>query len=90
MRAIRQPDITALRTEKIAGSFVHHGSGIAFICPCGCARESYLPKDEGDRIGPAWTFSGTEDAPTVRPSVFNSGMPCQWHGWLTDGDWQSC
>lgn len=32
--------------------------------------------------GASWEMSGTEDRPTLRPSVDARGV---WHGWLTDG-----
>jgi hypothetical protein len=44
MKAQRMYNIAELRAEKIDGSFVYQGSGISFICPCGCKNESYLPK----------------------------------------------
>jgi hypothetical protein len=33
-------------------------------------------------IGDTWTLAGTDDAPTLTPSVDAKGI---WHGWLTDG-----
>ena len=89
LRARRVLSVHELRCRRIPGSFVHHGSGIAFICPCGCGRESYLRRGPCC-CGPSWEFSGTADAPTLFPSVFNIRMPCQWHGWLRDGHWQPC
>lgn len=85
-RAVRVESITALRSARLAGSFVPHGRRIAFICPCGCGCESYLPLGRSDR--PRWEWDGNLDAPTLIPSVFNSGMPCQWHGYLTAGEWR--
>lgn len=63
--------------------------GVAFLCPCGCGNESYLPNEVAGH-GSGWTFSGPDDALTARPSVLQSGMPCKWHGWLTDGQWVQC
>ena len=63
--------------------------GIAFRCPCGCGHESWLPVARED--GPhAWTWDGNTEAPTLTPSVLQSGLPCKWHGYLTAGEWRSC
>lgn len=64
--------------------------GIAFVCPCGCGQDSWLPVNGHGRPGPSWEWDGNREAPTLNPSVFNSGMPCQWHGWLRAGMWVSC
>lgn len=63
--------------------------GLRFRCPCGCDNESWVNTKP---VGPdqGWTFSGTLDNPTLHPSVFNTGMPCRWHGWLRNGEWVSC
>jgi len=63
--------------------------GLAFRCPCGCGSEGWLNTVP---VGPdsGWKFTGTVDAPTLHPSVFNTGMPCRWHGWLRNGEWVSC
>jgi len=58
-------------------------AGLGFICPCGCGTESWLPLDDGRR---GWHWNGNPDAPVLTPSVFNSGLPCQWHGWLGGSD----
>ena len=66
--------------------------GLACRCPCGCGAEMYLPvRPAGTSRGdsPEWEFDGNREKPTLRPSVFNSGLPCQWHGWLRNGVWTS-
>lgn len=102
LNAKRCASIAELRSERVAGSIelarfgdapvtsLDQVAGIRFICPCGCGNESWLPTNRKDTSGPFWDLSGTVEAPTVRPSVFNTGMPCRWHGWLTDGVWMSC
>lgn len=95
MRAQVVTTIPGLREQRIAGSIWYRereGSvwGIAFVCPCGCGNESYLPIDRQGHPGPSWDWDGDRERPTLTPSVFNTGMPCQWHGWLTGGDWISC
>lgn len=73
-------------------AYLHLGAaGIAFRCPCGCGEEGYLPV----RIpfAPAtsstdWEWDGNAEAPTISPSVFNTAMPCRWHGWLRQGVWE--
>lgn len=95
MRAQVVEDIHELREKRIAGG-IHFRDrdgklwGITFICPCGCGSESWLPVDRRGRPGPSWEWDGNREAPTLTPSVFNSGMPCQWHGWLRAGKWESC
>ena len=41
---------------------------------------SIAPQRNGQ--GATWTLSGTEDAPTLQPSVDARGI---WHGFLTNG-----
>lgn len=62
--------------------------GIAFNCPCGCGREGYLPLDPSSP-GPRWDWDGNREAPTLTPSVLFKGG-CEWHGFLTAGEWRSC
>ena len=64
-------------------------AGMAFICPCGCEREGYLPLNGDGDPGPSWEWDGNKEAPTLTPSVQQIGG-CRWHGWLTDGVWISC
>lgn len=62
--------------------------GIAFRCPCGCGFESYLPVRSADR--PSWSWNGSREAASTTPSILQSGLPCKWHGYLTDGEFRSC
>lgn len=64
-------------------------AGIEFQCPCGCGNVGWLAFDNGENPHPKWKFDGNLDAPTITPSVFNTGMPCRWHGWLRAGYWES-
>lgn len=82
--------------DKEAGAIkwvVHYSnpetfSGLSFICPCGCATEGWIQfKGDFETVGPRWSWDGNKDRPTLTPSVFNSGLPCKWHGWLRDGAW---
>lgn len=38
---------------------------------------------KGER--PKWTLSGTDDAPSLTPSL----VVAEWHGHLTNGEWTS-
>ncbi|EDX80485.1 hypothetical protein BBAL3_1642 [Brevundimonas sp. BAL3] len=66
-------------------------TGFGFICPCGCGRQGYLPiRRAGEvEIGPSWDWDGNQEAPTLTPSVLQVGG-CQWHGYLTNGEWRPC
>lgn len=55
--------------------------GVAFDCP-GCGSDSYVPINDGE-YGNGWDFTGTDDSPTLRPSL--GQRCCGWHGYLTDG-----
>lgn len=63
-------------------------AGIGFVCPCGCGRQGFLPT-QSSTSGPRWDWNGDRSAPTLTPSVLQVGG-CQWHGYLTDGEWRSC
>lgn len=62
-------------------------AGIAFRCPCGCGEDSWLPVNRPGGESRGWTWDGNLEAPTLAPSVFQSGLPCQWHGYLIAGEW---
>lgn len=66
-------------------------AGIAFVCPCGCGREGWLPivTERRPETSPAWTWDGNREAPTLTPSVLQVGG-CRWHGWLRAGLWETC
>jgi len=59
----------------------------AFRCPCGCGYQSWLPIDQEQR---GWDWDRNRDAPTLTPSILQSGMPCKWHGYITAGVWTPC
>lgn len=64
-------------------------AGVQFVCPCGCGHMSYLSLSP-DHPSPVWTWNGDKDRPTMKPSIFNTGLPCRWHGYLTDGEFREC
>ena len=57
--------------------------GFAFVCPCGCGLESWLPVN----VGHGWSWDGNEERPTLEPSIKN---PCGYHGYLKDGYFTPC
>ncbi len=101
LRAQRFDNMAELRAQKVAGSYelccrdnkpeeLRDVMGVRFICPCGCDSESWCPVNGHGKPGPSWELSGTVDAATLQPSVFQSGLSCKWHGWLKNGVWESC
>ena len=65
--------------------------GIMFQCPCGCGNLGWLPVRNPENVThPSWEWNGDKQRPTLNPSVYNTGMPCKWHGWLRSGEWVQC
>ncbi|WP_295205873.1 DUF6527 family protein [uncultured Brevundimonas sp.] len=83
---VLEPGAVEIREVLISDS--EKSVGLAFICPCGCGREGYLPTDVTTQ-GPRWDWNGDRERPTVRPSVQFVGG-CKWHGFLTNGEWRAC
>lgn len=91
MRAITVTDIRsdagqqagAIEFRELYGEV----KGIAFRCPCGCGYESWLPVTKGER---GWDWNGDFDNPSLTPSILQAGLPCKWHGYLTDGEFREC
>jgi hypothetical protein len=80
------------------------GVGVGFDCPCGCDSPLFVPfanpLDGGPNEHPkGWQREGESfDALTLRPSILRvkwkdqSGREhgCGWHGFITNGDIQTC
>lgn len=62
-------------------------AGFAFVCPCGCGNEGWLPVVRGEARDHRWGWDGNSGKPTLTPSVLQTG--CQWHGHLTAGVWRT-
>jgi len=97
MGEVKTHDVAVALAESIidapAGSIKfydgpdYHPAGFHYQCPCGCGTVGGV-RVAGDH---AWTWNGSRDKPTVRPSVLLSTKDGpHWHGWLTDGVWRSC
>lgn len=65
-------------------------SRLHFVCPCGCGKVGSIPVDVGKKKDRGWLWDGNETVPTLTPSVFCTGWPCRWHGYLTKGKWVKC
>jgi hypothetical protein len=50
---------------------------------------SWLPVNGAEKVH-GWDWDGNREAPTLTPSVLQSGLPCRWHGYLTAGEWKEC
>ena len=59
--------------------------GMKFICPCGCGQESYLSFTDSRK---RWERSGFDDCLTLWPSL-QMLCDCRWHGYLTNGYFES-
>ena len=67
--------------------------GIAFRCPCRCGYRSWMPvrsPGEPHRGTLEWEFNGDLASPSTTPSILQSGLPCKWHGYLTNGEFVPC
>lgn len=42
---------------------------------------------ENSPNGPVWKISGTDDCPSLQPSIHSMG---EWHGYLTNGQFTTC
>lgn len=66
---------------------------LMFVCPCGCkAIGGVKVQNDGERLLP-WEWNGSRESPTIRPSILRSGgdsKSCTYHGFLTDGIFESC
>ena len=53
----------------------------AHLCACGCGTKVRTP------LGPTeWSLEGTDDGPTLRPSIGSWQLACQSHYLITDGE----
>lgn len=75
------------------------GVGVSFDCPCGCDRPAFIPFEnpldggEPHGTGDHWKRTGdTFETLTLRPSILRVKVVeanCEWHGFLTDGEFKS-
>ena len=49
-------------------------------------------QDKNGWEGTYWYWNGSQDKPTLKPSlgVGGPGQPYEWHGFLTDGRFEAC
>lgn len=93
------PDKTEFQADygmgRVAGSFrvtepdSDGEQSFWYVCPCGCGSLAPLIVGNGFKPsdGPSWKWNGSLGKPTLKPSVHHRG---HWHGYLTDGVWESC
>lgn len=63
--------------------------GMIFVCPCGCGEQGHVSFDNAPKQDhPRWHWNENEHRPTLTPSL-NKTDGCGWHGYLTDGIFQS-
>lgn len=70
---------------------------VAFDCPCGCGTRCMIPFTNPPDGGPAlhsttWDREGeTFESLTLRPSILRADPDgCRWHGFITNGEIQTC
>lgn len=67
-------------------------ASLNFVCPCGCGEVDFIivvvPRSEA--YYRAWKWDGNRVNPTITPSILRRGSKCQWHGYLTDGQFVNC
>ncbi len=97
MAGVKTEPVTAVLVDSVfdkaapAGSIKFYRSGgetagFNFRCPCGCELRGTVNVTPG-----GWDWNGSRFQPTVRPSVLlKDGDGPHWHGWLSDGVWESC
>lgn len=100
------PNVRAILVESLwkeggepeaAGSFKFYKqsgsdepSGLHFVCPCGCGAVLGIAfRNPDGQTGPLWQWNGSRDKPSTTPSVRRIGG-CEWHGYLTDGEFRTC
>ena len=59
---------------------------LTFTCPCGCGKIGAVIIETDKEKG--WKWNGDKINPTFTPSILQCGG-CQWHGYLTNGEWIS-
>jgi hypothetical protein len=75
---------------------IRNGCGVEFDCPCGSGERRYVPfavalDGQPWDGGRGWQRTGdTFETLKLTPSIwFRSGC-CNWHGFITAGEVQSC
>lgn len=63
---------------------------LAFRCPGGCGELHQCPIRNLEAGIDGWQWNKNEERPTLKPSIKIrqelSVKGCDWHGWLTDGE----
>lgn len=55
-----------------------------------------LPINTGTKVDKRWLWDGNREAPTLMPSIAawlsdgNGGLVEHWHGWMKNGNLESC
>lgn len=73
-----------IEPRQMRGLFEFH-----YFCPCGCGLSNRLLIGEGHKPGgsrSSWNWNGSKIEPTLKPSVDQID---HWHGFLSDGYWES-
>lgn len=73
-----------------AAKWDDESSHLDYVCPCGCKEIRSLPVKTSDKEPSFWKWDGNRDKPTITPSIrhvpYKPGA-CNWHGFVTNGEW---
>lgn len=69
-------------------------ASLNFVCPCGCGEVDFItvkrPIGNPNVYQREWKWDGNRETPTITPSILRRGSKCQWHGYLTNGEFVNC
>lgn len=93
-----QIKLTSLTPEYVQNMPKDRQHGVLYIsklhsmaihkCPCGCGFEAVTPLE--CEAMPGWTLQESSVGVSLHPSVYNKGLPCQSHYYITDNQVRWC
>jgi len=84
MRAVKVSSWDELYEKPGNYMFNANNEGIVANCPNGCGDIIAIPFVKANTV---WQWDGNTNEPTITPSIQRRGEKCNWHGFLTKGEW---